>query len=50
MSALFSSWRGVGSHYTADDCNAVLVVESALATCQGHTPVLSDRYSSVPRW
>ena len=30
----------VGSHYTADNCKAVLVVGFTLATCQGHTPVL----------
>ena len=42
--------KGGGSHYTADNCKAVLVVESALATCQGHRPVLFDRYYSVPRW
>ena len=32
---LFLKGGRVGSHYTAaDDCKAVLVVESALATCQ----------------
>ena len=47
---LFLKGGGVGSHYTADDCKAVLVIESALATCQGHTLVLFDHYSSVIRW
>ena len=41
--------KGFGSHYIADDCKAVLIVVSALATCPGHTPVIFNRYSSVPR-